>query len=52
MLDLLCRCNEIGTMRGFIKITLNDEDLAAGSSAGASTFSSEEVAIRKQGFDL
>lgn len=26
IIDLLCRCNEIGTMGGFIKITLNDED--------------------------
>ena len=47
-LGLLCGCNEIGTMRGFVEITLNDEDLDAGASVTASILSCEEVPTRKQ----
>jgi len=47
-LGLLCRCNEIGTVRGFIKITLNEEDLVAGSGVTSSIFSSEEVPTKEQ----
>lgn len=43
MLDLLGRCNEVGAMRRFIKITLDDEDLVTGPS-GAISFSRCEKA--------
>lgn len=49
-MDLLGRCNEIGTMGGFIEITLNDEDLDAGPNVFI--FSCEKVPKTKQGFDL
>lgn len=50
MLDLLGRCNEIGTMGGFVEITLNDKDLDAGSNV--SIFNCEKVPKTKQRFDL
>lgn len=52
ILDLLCRCNKIGTVRGFTKITLNDEDLAARSHVTASIFRCEEVPTKNGDLDL
>lgn len=52
MLDLLGRCNEIGTVRGFIKITLNNKDLVAVSSVPVPIFNCDEVPKRKHVFDL
>lgn len=46
-LGLLCRCNETGTVRGFIKVRLNDEDLDAHFSSTLSIFSCEEVPERQ-----
>lgn len=39
-------------MRGFIKVTLNDEDLVAGSGVTTSIFICEKVPTRKQFFRL
>lgn len=48
VLDLLCRCNEVGAETGFIKITLDDEDPVA----AAFILSCEEVPTRREGLGL
>lgn len=42
-LDLLGGCNEVDTVRRFVKITLNDEDLVARSTGSAHFSRCEKV---------